>query len=225
MVPPSKPSKIEKLDDIEVVYRPIVTSTTTPTTTESTTTTHDPIADHVNLLLQQYFSTQTPNVDTSDQGVPMITYDDENNSIVMEYLSPDGTRDKIEQSGPEQEVGEAAAVPNFFPQPDNADTAILPSMIHHSSAESKMTSLDRVFEPSQKTGDADWFVLDENGNRRVRLEEETLEEISAAMKSNEDQYVDDMESEGIEEIEGNTERVTVSDFQPIVGPPNDDYVA
>ena len=81
----------------------------------------------------------------------MITYDDENNSIVMEYLSPDGTRDKIEQSGPEQEVGEAA-VPNFFPQPDNADTAILPSMLHHSSAESKMTSLDRVFEPSQKTG-------------------------------------------------------------------------
>merc|ERR1712156_1397257 len=245
MAPPSKASKIEILDDIEVVYRPIVTAkpttvstttttesttttitttttTTATTTTQTTTTTHDPIADHVNLLLQQYFSTQTPNVDTSDQGVPMITYDDENNSIVMEYLSPDGTRDKIEQSGPEQEVGEAeVAVPNFFPQPDNADTAILPSMLHHSSAESKMTSLDRVFEPSQKTGDADWFVLDENGNRRVRLEEETLEEISAAMKSNEDQYVD--QDEGIEEIEDNTERVTVSDFQPIVGP-NDDYV-
>merc|ERR1719273_1133453 len=224
MVPPSKPSKIEKLDDIEVVYRPIVTSTTTPTTTESTTTTHDPIADHVNLLLQQYFSTQTPNVDTSDQGVPMITYDDENNSIVMEYLSPDGTRDKIEQSGPEQEVGEAAAVPNFFPQPDNADTAILPSMLHHSSAESKMTSLDRVFEPSQKTGEADWFVLDENGNRRVRLEEETLEEISAAMESNEDQYVENQE-EGIEDIEGNTERITVGDFEPMVPQPNVDYVA
>merc|ERR1712008_318511 len=64
---------------------------TTVTTTTETTTTHDPIADHVNLLLQQYFSTQTPNADTSDQGVPMITYDDENNSIVMEYLSPDGS--------------------------------------------------------------------------------------------------------------------------------------
>merc|ERR1712020_677940 len=194
----------------------------TTTTTLTTTTTHDPIADHVNLLLQQYFSTQTPDVDNSDQGVPMITYDDENNSIVMEYLSPDGStsstknQQQNEEIEPKQKV--ADTVPNFFPQPDNIDTALLP--VSNSNPETVMEVLDRVFEPSQKTGDADWFVLDENGNRRVRLEEETLEEISAAMKSNEDQYVDDMESEGIEEIEGNTERVTVSDFQPIVGPPN-----
>ena len=39
-------------------------------------------------------------------------------------------------------------------------------------------------------GNADWYVLDENLNRRVRLEEEMLEEISAAMEANEDQYVE-----------------------------------
>ena len=117
-------------------------------------TTHDPIADHVNLLLQQYFSTQTPNADTSDQGVPMITYDDENNSIVMEYLSPDGSTSSFtkphnnEHSEPEQEAGQA--VPNFFPQPDNTDTALLP--ILNSSSKSAMEVLDRVFEPSKTPG-------------------------------------------------------------------------
>ena len=117
-------------------------------------TTHDPIADHVNLLLQQYFSTQTPNADTSDQGVPMITYDDENNSIVMEYLSPDGSTSSFtkphnnEHSEPEQEAGQA--VPNFFPQPDNTDTALLP--ILNSSSKSDMEVLDRVFEPSKTPG-------------------------------------------------------------------------
>ena len=40
------------------------TTTTTTTSTTTSTTTYDPIADHVNLLLQQYFSTQTP-----DQGL------------------------------------------------------------------------------------------------------------------------------------------------------------
>ena len=120
----------------------------------TTTTTHDPIADHVNLLLQQYFSTQTPNADTSDQGVPMITYDDENNSIVMEYLSPDGSTSSFtkphndEHSEPEQEAGKA--IPNFFPQPDNADTALLPILT--SSSKSNMEVLDRVFEPSQTPG-------------------------------------------------------------------------
>merc|ERR1711988_1363056 len=110
------------LDDIEVVYRPIVTAkpttVSTTTTTLTTTTTHDPIADHVNLLLQQYFSTQTPDIDNSDKGVPMITYDDENNSIVMEYLSPDGStsstrnqeQNENENLEPKQKVAEA--VPN-----------------------------------------------------------------------------------------------------------------
>merc|ERR1712228_253562 len=203
------------------------TSTTaTITTTMTTTTTQDPIADHVNLLLQQYFSTQTPDVDNSEKGVPMITYDDENNSIVMEYLSPDGSTSitnnelKSEEMEPKQEVAET--VPNFFPQPDNAGSPILPVL--KSDPETVMEVLDRVFEPSQKTGDADWFVLDENGTRRVNLEEETLEGISAAMDSNEDQYAENQE-EGIEETEGNTERIIVGDFEPMVPPPNVDYVA
>ena len=123
-------------------------------TFRTTTTTHDPIADHVNLLLQQYFSTQTPDVDNSDKGVPMITYDDENNSIVMEYLSPDGStsstknQEQNENFEPKQEVAET--VPNFFPQPDNAGAPILPVL--NSSPETVMEVLDRVFEPSQKTG-------------------------------------------------------------------------
>merc|ERR1712241_1146770 len=92
------------------------TTTITTTTTTPTTTTQDPIADHVNLLLQQYFSTQTPDVDNSDKGVPMITYDDENNSIVMEYLSPDGStsstknQEQKDNLEPKQKVAET--VPN-----------------------------------------------------------------------------------------------------------------
>ena len=46
-------------------------------------------------------------------------------------------------------------------------------------------------------GNADWYVLDENLNRRVRLEEEMLEEISAAMEANEDQYVEIEEGKNI----------------------------
>merc|ERR1711983_428193 len=112
-------TKIEKLDDYEVVYKPTTTISTTATTT-TTTTTHDPIADHVNLLLQQYFSTQTP--DSESSGVPMITYDDENNSIVMEYLSPDGEQAKIEPETSTSlipEVEQPVQIPSFFPQPEN----------------------------------------------------------------------------------------------------------
>merc|ERR1712045_783858 len=86
-----------KIDKPEVVYNPKsttvqTTTTTTTTSTTTSTTTYDPIADHVNLLLQQYFSTQTP--DQEPNSVPMITYDDENNSVVMEYMSPDGEQDQ-----------------------------------------------------------------------------------------------------------------------------------
>ena len=47
-------------------------------------------------------------------------------------------------------------------------------------------------------GNADWYVLDENLNRRVRLEEEMLEEISAAMEANEDQYVEIEEGKNLQ---------------------------
>jgi hypothetical protein len=48
------------------------------------------------------------------------------------------------------------------------------------------------------SGNADWYVLDENLNRRVRLEEEMLEEISAAMEANEDQYVEIEEGKNLQ---------------------------
>ena len=50
------------------------------------------------------------------------------------------------------------------------------------------------------SGNADWYVLDENLNRRVRLEEEMLEEISAAMEANEDQYVEIEEGKNLQEL-------------------------
>merc|ERR1711976_796484 len=96
----------------EVVYKPTesttststtTTTTITTTTTEQETSTEDPIASHVNFLLQQYFSTQTP--DTDPEAIPMITYDDENQSIVMEYVPPDGEQDSVE---PEEPVQKAA---------------------------------------------------------------------------------------------------------------------
>ena len=226
VAPPAKATKIEKLDDYEVVYRPTTTSsTTTPKTTASTTTstttttttatstetstTHDPIADHVNLLLQQYFSTQTP--DTDSNGVPMITYDDENNSIVMEYLSPDGKLDKnddasnIEENDITFAEQPALKIPSFFPEPENPEKLLLPK---------PMTDMDRLFEPSQKTGDADWFVLHENGTRRLRIDEEELPPSGAKDVTLEEETGIDSE-----DIEANTERITVSDFEPMTGSP------
>ena len=116
-VPIAVPTKLNKIEKPEVVYNPKTTTTTqttsstttSTTTTIKTTTTHDPIADHVNLLLQQYFSTITP--DTEPDSVPQITYDDENNSVVMEYLSPDGDKAEVTDkfNDYKQEIAQEAA--------------------------------------------------------------------------------------------------------------------
>merc|ERR1712062_875960 len=85
LAPIARPTKIEKIDKPEVVYKPTqstttttsitttstTTTTSTATTEQETTTTVDPIASHVNFLLQQYFSTQTPHADP--EAIPMIT--------------------------------------------------------------------------------------------------------------------------------------------------------
>merc|ERR1719323_1911489 len=211
VAPIAKPIKIEKIDKPEVVYKPTESSasttttttiTTTTTTTEQETSTEDPIASHVNFLLQQYFSTQTP--DTDPEAIPMITYDDENQSIVMEYVSPDGEQDSVE---PEEPVQKAAnpQVPSFFPEPENPEELVLPQ---------GMTSLERVFEPSKSTDEADWFVLDEN-NVRVDLQEQEEQEDVALEER--------IEEIGIEtDVESSTDRFTVGDFEPIISP---DYVA
>ncbi len=200
LAPAAKPSKIDKLDDIEVVYRPVATTkkqttTTTTTTTTEATTTQNPIADHVSLLLQQYFSTQSP--DQKSNGVPMITYDDENQSVVMEYLSPSGDEGQVEPEGSHRQVD----IPNFFPEPSENPDAIL----------NTMTSLDRVFEPSAKTNEAEWFVLDEHGTRRVRLEDETFDYPTSSNTEEEEEV-------GIEVDEDvtTTERITIGDFEPIL---------
>ena len=226
LAPIAKPSKIEKIDKPEVVYKPTestttteTTSTTTTATTDdltvapeiepetSTTSTEDPIASHVNFLLQQYFSTQTP--DTEQQGIPMLTYDDENHSIVMEYVSPDGEEDTAEE--PVQKAADPQ-IPSFFPMPENPEGLVLP--------EANMATLDRVFEPSKKTNESDWHVLDEN-NRRVDLEKEEEEEEEIAL---EEQVDSEMEEVGIEtDVESSTDRFTVGDFEPIISP--DYYVA
>lgn len=223
VAPIAKPSKIEKIDKPEVVYKPTESTTTTTissTTTlatvitenlttelETTTSTEDPIASHVNFLLQQYFSTQTP--DSESQGIPMLTYDDENHSIVMEYVSPDGEEDKIEE--PVQKAADTQ-VPSFFPIPENPEGLVLP--------EANMATLDRIFEPSKKTNEADWHVLDEN-NVRVNFEKQKENEEEVALEENHDS---EMEEVGIEtDIESSTDRFTVGDFEPIISP--DYYVA
>ena len=85
----------------------------------------------------------------------MITYDDENNSVVMEYMSPDGEHDQVSTEEEDEAIelynenfatseipenlyasetvpqeAESSAnwpkVPSFFPQPDNPDSLLLP---------------------------------------------------------------------------------------------------
>merc|ERR1712062_385076 len=212
LAPIARPTKIEKIDKPEVVYKPTqsTTTTSTATTEQETTTTVDPIASHVNFLLQQYFSTQTPHADP--EAIPMITYDDENQSIVMEYVSPDGEHGIVDDKF-EEPVQKAAdpQVTSFFPElPENPEDLILPQ---------GMTSLERVFEPSKSTDEADWFVLDEN-NVRVDLQDQ--EELEQNIE--EDVALEERSEEiGIEtDVESSTDRFTVGDFEPIISP---DYVA
>merc|ERR1712062_138769 len=211
LAPIARPTKIEKIDKPEVVYKPTqsTTTTSTATTEQETTTTEDPIASHVNFLLQQYFSTQTPHTDP--EAIPMITYDDENQSIVMEYVSPDGEHGSVDML--EEPVQKAAdpQITSFFPElPENPEDLILPQ---------GMTSLERVFEPSKSTDEADWFVLDEN-NVRVDLQDQ--EELEQNIE--EDVALEERSEEiGIEtDVESSTDRFTVGDFEPIISP---DYVA
>merc|ERR1712062_187436 len=213
LAPIARPTKIEKIDKPEVVYKPTqsTTTTSTATTEQETTTTVDPIASHVNFLLQQYFSTQTPHADP--EAIPMITYDDENQSIVMEYVSPDGEHGIVDDKF-EEPVQKAAdpQVTSFFPElPENPEDLILPQ---------GMTSLERVFEPSKSTDEADWFVLDENNVRVDLKDQEELEQDS----EEEDVALEErIEEIGIEtDVESSTDRFTVGDFEPIISP---DYVA
>merc|ERR1712062_285162 len=217
-------NKVEKIDKPEVVYKPTQSTTTTSstattftttttsiaTTEQETTTTEDPIASHVNFLLQQYFSTQTPHTDP--EAIPMITYDDENQSIVMEYVSPDGEHGSVDML--EEPVQKAAdpQITSFFPElPENPEDLILPQ---------GMTSLERVFEPSKSTDEADWFVLDEN-NVRVDLKDQ--EELEQDSEEKDVPLEERIEEIGIEtDVESSTDRFTVGDFEPIISP---DYVA
>ena len=225
LAPIARPTKIEKIDKPEVVYKPTqsttttssitttstTTTTSTATTEQETTTTVDPIASHVNFLLQQYFSTQTPHADP--EAIPMITYDDENQSIVMEYVSPDGEHGIVDDKF-EEPVQKAAdpQVTSFFPElPENPEDLILPQ---------GMTSLERVFEPSKSTDEADWFVLDEN-NVRVDLKDQ--EELEQDSEEKDVALEERIEEIGIEtDVESSTDRFTVGDFEPIISP---DYVA
>jgi len=80
---------------------PIVSTTTTelPSSTERITmknmessslipTTNNPIAEHISSLLKQYLSMDSSN--NHKKGTPTLSYDDKQNTVVLEYLSPDG---------------------------------------------------------------------------------------------------------------------------------------
>ena len=82
---------------------------------------------------------------------------------------------------------------------------------------------DRVFEPSSQPEDADWFVLDEHGTRQMDLNhfetpsEENIgqPQIEKRISMSEESDVSGIQSEvGI----SSTERETVGDFEPIIGP-------
>ena len=74
-----------------------------------------------------------------------------------------------------------------------------------------LATFDRVFEPSSKSEEADWFVLDENGTRQLNLEIENH-------ATSPEERIDEVES-GIEtEYEDSTERKVFGDFEPIIGP-------
>ena len=71
-------------------------------------------------------------------------------------------------------------------------------------------TFERVFEPSSKTDEADWFVLDENGTRQLNLDIEN--------HATSEEKIDEVES-GIEtDYEDSTERKVFGDFEPIIGP-------
>merc|ERR1719273_3018207 len=92
-------------------------------------------------------------------------------------------------------------VPSFFPQPDNPESLKLPQ---------PLATFDRVFEPSSKSEEADWFVLDENGTRQLNLDIEN--------HATSEERIDEVES-GIEtDYEDSTERKVFGDFEPIIGP-------
>ena len=73
-----------------------------------------------------------------------------------------------------------------------------------------LATFDRVFEPSSKSEEADWFVLDENGTRQLNLDIEN--------HATSEEKIDEVES-GIEtDYEDSTERKVFGDFEPIIGP-------
>ena len=147
--------------------------------------------------MQQYFSTQSPEDQTeTNKGVPMLTYDEENNAIVMEYLSPEG--EQVEHE-------------------DNTNN--IPSFL---------STMDRVFEPSSKTSEADWFVINANGTRQktdqlIEAEFEAAEAQAAQVATD---IGIEVERDGEDNLydEDTTERITVGDFVPIIGP-DDSLVA
>ena len=76
-------------------------------------------------------------------------------------------------------------------------------------------TFERVFEPSSKTDEADWFVLDENGRRELNLSIDNEEPIA---EERSDQVI---ENDGIDELEevNNTERNFIEgDFEPMMAP-------
>ena len=68
------------------------TESSTNSDPETTTVYIDPIAEHVNKLLRHYMTTQEPL-----QEVPSLLFDAETGNVILEYLSPDGERGRVEQ--------------------------------------------------------------------------------------------------------------------------------
>ena len=55
-------------------------------------TTSNPIAEHISSLLKQYLSTDKDSNSKEGDGVPTLLYDDKQNTVVLEYVAPDGEK-------------------------------------------------------------------------------------------------------------------------------------
>ena len=75
----------------------ITTTTTVPTSTtvHSSTSTSNPIAEHISSLLK-HLTDGNKNGENED-GVPTLLFDDKQNTVVLEYVSPDGENQKPEK--------------------------------------------------------------------------------------------------------------------------------
>jgi hypothetical protein len=125
---PTEPPMLEELTE-SVDETIATTESSTNVEPETTTTVYiDPIAEHVNKLLRHYLTTQEPL-----QEVPSLLFDAETGNVVLEYLSPDGERGRVEQPILELQKTEESTLQAFqaVPQDDQEQQVSADQQVSH----------------------------------------------------------------------------------------------